>query len=169
MDGEFEQRPDGLWQLRFVRTFAHPPERVWRALDEPGELAHWFPSTIEGERAPGARLRFAFPEDVAPPIEGEMICCEPPWLMELRWGSDLLRLELRGVAEGTELTLLHAFAERGKGARDGAGWHTCLDALEATLAGGAQPRAALGRWAEHHRRYVARFGPEAATIGPPDR
>jgi hypothetical protein len=95
--------------------------------------------------------------------------------MELRWGEDLLRLELRADgADGTEPTLLHAFAERGKGARDGtgrdgAGWHTCLDALRAALAGDAQPRAELRRWAEHHRRYVERFGPEAASIGPPDR
>jgi len=33
--------------LRFERLLAHPPERVWRALIEPGELAHWHPSPFE--------------------------------------------------------------------------------------------------------------------------
>jgi hypothetical protein len=97
-----------------------------------------------------------------------MTAFEPPRLMELRWGPDLLRIELRPVPDGTELTLLDTLEERGKAARDGAGWHTCLEALEAALDGGDQPRAAMERWNEVHPAYVERFGPEAATIGPPE-
>ena len=41
--------------LTFRRRLAHPPERVWRALTEPEHLEHWFPTTIDGERAAGAR------------------------------------------------------------------------------------------------------------------
>ena len=57
--GRLEQS-DGRWQLRFTRRLAHPPERVWRALVDPEELDAWFPTTIEGECAPGAPLRFRF-------------------------------------------------------------------------------------------------------------
>jgi uncharacterized protein YndB with AHSA1/START domain len=136
---------------------------------EPEQLAQWFPSTIEGERAAGAALRFTFPGAVGEPIEGRMLAYEPPELIELRWGTDILRLELRALEGGTELILLDTLEERGKAARDGAGWHTCLEALEGVLAGHAEPRAALARerWAEVHPQYVRRFGPEAATIGPP--
>jgi hypothetical protein len=97
-----------------------------------------------------------------------MTAFEPPRLMEMQWGPDLLRIELRPVPEGTELTLLDTLEARGKAARDGAGWHTCLDALEADLAGDDAARATMGRWSEVHPRYVERFGPEAATIGPPE-
>ena len=168
MYGELEQIDDGRWRLRFTRTLRHSQEKVWGAVTEPEHLAHWFPTTIEGERAAGAPLRFSFPEHELEPFEGEMTAFEPPRLMELRWGSDLLRIELRPVPEGTELTLLDTLEEHGKAARDGAGWHTCLDALEASLAGGGDARAALGDWADVHAHYVERFGPEAATIGPPE-
>ena len=123
-------------------------EKVWRAVTEPEHLARWFPTTIEGERAAGARLRFAFPAGQLPAFEGAMTAYEPPSLMELRWGPDLLRLELRPVAQGTELTLLDTLEALGKAARDGTGWHTCLDALEAGLQDREDAREELSRWEE---------------------
>ncbi len=167
MYGTLEQLDDGRWQLRFTRTLSHPLDSVWRAITEPEQLAHWFPTTIEGKRTAGAPLRFSFPGGQAPPFTGEMIAYEPPSLMELRWGSDIVRLELRATAEGTELTLLDTLDEHGKAARDGAGWHTCLDGLVAALAGEAHPREAMDAWRGVHTHYVASFGREAATIGPP--
>ena len=97
-----------------------------------------------------------------------MTAYEPPSLMELRWGPDLLRLELRAVEQGTELTLLDTLEALGKAARDGTGWHTCLDALEGSLQDRDDAREELGRWEELHPRYVERFGPSAATIGVPE-
>ena len=169
MYGTLEQRDDGRWQLRFTRMLRHPQETVWRAISEPEHLAHWFPSTIEGERIPGARLRFSFPEHTGvEPIDGEMLAYEPPSVMELRWGTDLLRFELRADGGGTELTLTDTLDELGKAARDGAGWHTCLDALEAELDGAPDARDRLGRWSEVQPRYAEMFGPQATTIGPPE-
>jgi uncharacterized protein YndB with AHSA1/START domain len=165
--GDVEQLDDGRWQLRFVRTLPYPKEKVWRAITEPDHLAHWFPTTIEGDLAAGASLRFTFPGGQAPPMEGEMLAYEPQSFMELRWGPDVLRLELREVDDGTELTLLDVLEERGKAARDGAGWHACLEALEASIHGEAQPRDHMSVWNEVHPYYVEHFGPEGATIGPP--
>jgi uncharacterized protein YndB with AHSA1/START domain len=165
--GSVEQLGDGRWQLRFTRRLAYPIEQVWRAITEPEQLTRWFPTTIEGERTAGATLRFTFPGGQAPPMEGEMLSYEPESFMELRWGTDILRLELRAVADGTELTLLDTLEERGKAARDGAGWHACLEALEGALAGEADARSHMEVWTEVHPHYVEAFGPEGATIGPP--
>ena len=77
-----------------------------------------------------------------------MLAFEPPSLMELRWGPDIVRLELRPTATGTELTLLDTLDERGKAARDGAGWHTCLNGLEAALSGDPGARDEMGSWQE---------------------
>jgi uncharacterized protein YndB with AHSA1/START domain len=168
MYGTLEELDTGRFQLRFTRTLAHPQDTVWRAITEPEQLANWFPTTIEGERAAGAPLRFSFPGGEAPPFEGEMLAFEPPSLMELRWGPDIVRLELRPTATGTELTLLDTLDERGKAARDGAGWHACLDSLEAALSGDPDARDRMGVWREVTAHYVESFGPEAATIGPPE-
>jgi uncharacterized protein YndB with AHSA1/START domain len=166
--GSVEQLGDGRWQLRFTRTLPYPREKVWRAITEPEHLTQWFPTTIDGERAAGATLRFTFPGGQAPAMEGEMLAYEPESFMELRWGPDILRLELRTVEDGTELTLLDTLEERGKAARDGAGWHVCLDALEASLRGEPEARGQMEVWREVHQHYVEQFGPEAATIGPPE-
>jgi uncharacterized protein YndB with AHSA1/START domain len=153
MYGTVHQLDNGRWQLRFTRTLRHRQGRVWRAITEPEHLAQWFPTTIEGERAASARLRFSFPGGGAPPMHGEMLAFEPESVMELRWGPDVIRIELRPIDDGTELTLLDTLEERGKAARDGAGWHVC-DQMKA--------------WHDVHSHYVESFGPAAATIGPPE-
>ena len=76
----------GRWRLRFSRTISHPPEKVWRALTEPEHLAAWFPTTVDGERAVGAALRFTFPGEEAPPFEGRMLTYDWPSTLEFTWG-----------------------------------------------------------------------------------
>jgi len=104
-----------------------------------------------------------------PPFEGEVLAYEPESLVEFQWGTDVIRLELVPTDAGSVLTLLDTIDDLGKAARDGAGWHICLEALRQHLAGqdsiGTVPR----RWQEVHAGYVDRFGPEAATMGPTGR
>jgi uncharacterized protein YndB with AHSA1/START domain len=166
--GTVEQTADGRCRLRFVRTLAHPLDRVWRAITEPEHLAVWFPTTIEGARTAGAALRFTFPQNQAPPFDGQVVAFEPTSLFEFQWGPDTIRVELEPSDRGTRLTLFDTLEERGKAARDAAGWHTCLDALAAALDGSTAARDAMNAWATVHPHYVEDFGPEAATIGPPD-
>jgi uncharacterized protein YndB with AHSA1/START domain len=155
------------WTLTFTRHLAHPPDKVWRAISEPEHLEVWFPDRIEGERRAGAALRFVPAEHPDQGFEGEMLTFDPPKLMELRWGTDHLRIELTPEDDGTLLTFVDTFAELGKAARDGAGWHECLARLEADLAGDPAPRWGA-TWAEIHPAYVEALGPEASSIGPPE-
>ncbi len=172
MEGTLERVGD-RWQLRFERKLAHPPEKVWRALTEPEHLAAWFPSDIHGERAAGAPLRFVFRNGEGPPTEGGMLIYDPPSTLELRWEQEILRFEIhpdegRPDGDGCVLVFVDTFDDLGKAARDGAGWHACLDVLEHHLAGRQPPWSPEEHWADVHAGYVERFGPEAATIGPPD-
>lgn len=167
MYGTVERLDDGRWQLRFRRILPHPQSKVWRAITEPEQLAKWFPTTIEGERTAGAPLRFSFPSGDWPAFDGEMLAFQPESVLELRWGPDIVRIELRPVGNDTELTLLDTLEERGKAARDGAGWHACLDALGAALGGESDSRRHLDRGGQFYPRYAESFGPEAATIAHP--
>ena len=110
-------------------------------------------------------MRFTFRGAEAPPFDGEVLVYDPPRVFAYRWGPDVLRWELRADGSGCTLTFTDTIETQGKAARDAAGWHVCLEALAARLAGTEPPPA--GRWTQVHPGYVTRFGPEAATIGPP--
>jgi uncharacterized protein YndB with AHSA1/START domain len=160
---------DDRWQLRFVRWLAHPPEKVWAAVTEPDHLRVWFPFDIEGERAAGAPLRFLFREDEAPDFDGEMVEFDPPRVMELKWeGDERVRLEVAPDGEGTQLTLLNRFDELGKAARDGTGWHVCLELLIDHLEDRDTGWDTVARHRELNPKYVERLGPEAASVGIPE-
>ena len=162
------ERGDGTVTLRFARQFPHPPQKVWRALTEPEHLAAWFPTTIEGDYGTaGASLRFSFHEVPVPPMDGHAIACEPPKLLEFAWGDETLRFELTAKDSGTMLGFTATFADIGKAARDGAGWHVCLDQLSYGLDEATAPFKPDDRWRLVNAEYVTRFGPDAATEGPP--
>jgi uncharacterized protein YndB with AHSA1/START domain len=162
------ERTDTGPRLRFTRHLAHPPETLWRAITEPEHLAAWFPQAISLERWElGASLRFVHPTVPEATFDGEVLAFEQGAVLEFTWGTDIIRLEVDPDGEGTRLTLLDTFDELGKAARDGAGWHTCLDKLEHHLDGTSSPDSS-DRWREVHPYYVEDFGPEAAMIGPPE-
>jgi uncharacterized protein YndB with AHSA1/START domain len=155
--GTLERTEDGSYQLRYVRHYPHPPEKVWRALVEPSELAHWFPSAIEGERKPGAKLRFVFEGVAGPATEGVMRVFEPPRLLEFTWTNQTLRFELTADRGGSKLVFSTTFHERVTAPRDAAGWHKCLDKLTDRL--GAAPKSEAVAWFELYRQYASAFGP----------
>ena len=154
------------FELRFRRELTHPVSKVWDAITTPEGLRAWFPFDIIGDRATGASLRFTFREGEGEDFSGSMVAFDPPSVMELSWeGDETLRLELAPSGTGCVLTLINRFDEVGKAARDAAGWHACLDALSASLDGTSVDTSTV--WQAVHPEYVDRFGPEAATIGPP--
>jgi uncharacterized protein YndB with AHSA1/START domain len=167
LNGTLEQTDAGP-RLRFTRHLAHPPARIWRAITEPEHLRAWFPQTVVVEQWDvGAPLRFEHPTLPEATFDGEVLAFEPPRLLEFRWGTDVIRLEVEVNGDGAKLTLLDTIDELGKAARDGAGWHTCLDQLEHHLEGTTPPWSTSDRWREVHPAYVEELGPEAASIGPP--
>lgn len=153
--------------LRFVRRLPHPVTKVWRALTETEHLAAWFPTTIEGDLVPGAKLRHDFRELNLAGFDGSVLACDPPRLLEFNWGDERLRFELAADGPDTVLRFSASVSELGRAARDAAGWHTCLDLLGFDLAGQTAPWPQDDRWRQVHADYVRVLGPEAATIGPP--
>jgi uncharacterized protein YndB with AHSA1/START domain len=163
--GSLQQTSTG-WELRYVRHLEKPPARAWRAFVDPGLVAKWFPSTIVGELTRGSKLEFEITGMKMDPMFGEVIEVDEPHRLVFTWGEDLLRFDLAAAGGGTELTMTVLLGQLGKGARDGAGWHECLDKLAQVY---ADDPASVGieTWGDIHPSYVERFGPEASTMGPP--
>jgi uncharacterized protein YndB with AHSA1/START domain len=170
---------DGKYALRFERRLAHPPEKVWRALTEPEQLRHWFPTDIEGERRPGAKIRFVFREDAPTAadmpellehdprdLDGEFTEFDPPRLLAYTWGEEALRWELDPIEGGCRLIFTHEFDERSgiphpagprkRAARDASGWEVCLANLAALLDGSPAGEGEV-RWEAVYEDYVGRF------------
>jgi uncharacterized protein YndB with AHSA1/START domain len=166
--GILERTGDGV-TIRYERQLPHAVAKVWRAITEGEHLERWFPTTLEGERRAGAALTFRHDDLDLPVMHGEMLAFEPEKLMELRWDDELLHFELhpQDGGKGCLLILTASFEEVGKAARDGAGWHACLDQLAEHMIGVTSELTPGSRWSVIHRHYVERFPAEASTIGPP--
>lgn len=129
----------GAAVLRFERRFKHPVAKVWRAITEPAEMAHWFPAAVETELEIGAPMTFTFP--AAAPLDGarggEILELDPPEVYAFRWHNDVLRFELVPDGDGCVLhftqTLGGGDLGRLAAGRNAAGWDHCLAALDARL------------------------------------
>lgn len=126
--------------LRVERRLAHSPERVWRAITEPSELARWFPAAVTVDLRPGGTIEFTF-EGEETPTTGDVLEADAPRVFAFSWNDDVLRWEITPAEDGCLLLFTHTFGRgepaiaRIAAARTAAGWDSCLVALSALLDG----------------------------------
>ena len=162
-DGTLQRAADGRNVLHFERQLAHPVDKVWRAITDPAEMKHWFPSGVAGDFKPGGKLKFSF-EDNPTEMEGTISQLERPRVFAFTWGTDALRFELQPTSSGTRLVFDCTFTDDGvKAARDGAGWQVTFEVLEALLDSKPVPWTTTERWEQVHPSYVEAMGGQIMT------
>ena len=144
-------------ELRFERTFDVEPERLFAAISEDAGLSQWYPTTIEGERRPGAALSLVFTADDGPPLSGEVLEFESGRVFAFQEGDNTLRMEVEKAGGGSQLVFAHRFPKGGSAARTAAGWHVSLELLANHLAGGGAQINRELRFTELHGEYLSRF------------
>jgi hypothetical protein len=100
-------------------------------------------------------------------LSGEVTQLDPPRVFAFYWGGDHLRFELEPDGEETNLRFTVMLDERDKAARDGAGWHVCLDRLDQHLTGApteAPDDGATDEWRGLYDRYAREGFPTGAEI-----
>jgi uncharacterized protein YndB with AHSA1/START domain len=157
MTESLQQTADGRSVLRMERWLKHPPEKVWRAVTEPQRLADWFPERITPELREGGTVAYESG------TTGVVTDLDPPRLIAYTWETDHLRWELHPDGAGTRLVLLHTFDDRAGAASYGAGWHTCIVALDLALDGRAGTDPGVDDIALHEQ-LVAQLGLDAGTV-----
>jgi uncharacterized protein YndB with AHSA1/START domain len=154
--------------LSFERRITHPVDAVWSAISDPAELANWFPSSVSGEMRVSGHLHFTFEYPDVPPMDGEVTEFDPPHTLAFSWGEDHLRFELSPAEGGaqTDLRFTVELGSEGKAARDGSGWHVCLDRLAARLDGAGEEvlSGIADGWRRHYEEYQRRGFPATAPI-----
>ncbi len=123
--------------LRLLRRYAHPVDRVWRAIRDPAEQRAWFPTG-----------------DALAVVEED-----PPRLLVARWYADTLSFALRSDGDGCVLEFTHVLGEPDGAAMNAAGWERCFARFDALLAGRPMGEAeSLDAWPEAHERYATELG-----------
>lgn len=111
-------------RVEMTREFAVPPDRVYRALTDPTELAkwwgaktEWWMSKAEADVKPGGRYRYDFrnADGSAASISGEFRVVDAPrrivqtWRNSMRPGiENVLEYRLEPYGAGTRLYLTHS-------------------------------------------------------------
>jgi uncharacterized protein YndB with AHSA1/START domain len=158
---------DGRPAVRFQRTYPHPAEPLWAALTEPGELAHWFPSTVRMDSHAGGKIEFV-DDPNAEPASGTVLVYEPPRRLAFTWGGDELHFEITPVDVGScTLTLINVLEAENTAARNAAGWTVCLAELGRHVSDGTAegPHSDSAEpWRPVYDDYVAAGMPSGAPI-----
>lgn len=137
MFGTVREMAGGRVELRFERRLRHPPETVWRALTDVGELRAWFVEILDYDRCrldftQGAALEFVAKGD-GPTGHGRVLACEPPRLLEYTWDGETLRFELAQDGAGCLLVFTNTLPDRDTAAAVDTGWQDGLDQLASLL------------------------------------
>lgn len=139
--------------VRMTRLWDQPVEEVWSWLTENEKLQQWFPDLkIEGQHQ-GGKLLFDMRDGTFE--EMDILAYQEPELLEYTWDKDRVRFELTRQAEGSQLVFTEIVQEvTDHTPRDLAGWHVCLNAIEALLEGrdmGSEEQ----EWEELYEEYKA--------------
>jgi uncharacterized protein YndB with AHSA1/START domain len=145
--------------LRLVRDLPGPIDRVWAFLTDPQFLTRWFSEGTVADHV-GGEVRFEMG------AEGRITAYESPRLLEYTWSEPnlargpifdtLVRWELLEVGNRVRLTLTHKRLSKLEAIGHGAGWHTFLDRLSATLEG-CEPPQIMARFALLQSEYGKRY------------
>jgi uncharacterized protein YndB with AHSA1/START domain len=135
--------------LALRRIYAVTPDKVWRAWTDPPALARWFgpggPDSVrhaELDLRVGGRYRIVFlaPDGSEHEASGRYRVVEPHRLLVFSWSrrglpeaESEVRIELRAVASGTELSFVHTFSNLAARDDHEIGWLPTFAKLEAFL------------------------------------
>jgi uncharacterized protein YndB with AHSA1/START domain len=138
--GAQDETVDGRFVMRLERTFACPPEQVWRALTQPDVLSTWYDQMIDYDAsrldfAEGANLMFVAKDThLFAAQHGRVTRIDRPRLLEYTRASQELRWQLAAASEGASRLVLTVVVDTQASVIAGASLlRAALDRLDTTL------------------------------------
>lgn len=163
------EKDGDTWTLILVKELRHAPEKVWKALTDPGELREWAPFEVDASLAKTGSVQLTWVGAPAA-VETHVTRADAPKTLEYRCGDNHMRWQLEPVAGGTRLTLW-SIIDKNYISMGAAGWHIAFDVLEQLL-----DDTPIGRltgpdamkfegWQRLNAEYAQQFGVELPKWG----
>ena len=127
---------DGRPAVRFERIYPQPVDRVWRAVTDPDEMRHWFPSPeVSHEAREGGTITLSGDPYSPGATTTKVLTWEPPHRFAFEWETDELHFTLSEHDDGCRLELVNILSTDGAASRNAAGWEICLGHLDRVVDG----------------------------------
>ncbi|MEJ8305803.1 SRPBCC family protein [Saccharibacillus sacchari] len=124
------------YKARFERRLTHPAEQAWTYLTDNEHLKQWFPELQIEDLHLGGKIRFDMQDGTFEELR--IIGFNECSMLAYTWGEDQIRFELSPKAYGSRLVLVETMKQvTSHTPKDLAGWHVCLDVIEALMDGRA--------------------------------
>lgn len=153
MIAEIKRFEDG-YLAYYERQLNHNVEAVWAMLTENEQLTKWFNELRVSELREGGFMNFSMPGVIEQDLEiSELILLS---VLEFDWFGDVIRFEVHSSEGGCILILkekLNAITEQTK--KDLAGWHVCLDVIQALL--DRKPIQRDEEWKKWYEKYAEKI------------
>ncbi|UJL47002.1 SRPBCC family protein [Virgibacillus sp. NKC19-16] len=135
----------------YERQINYPVDDVWSYLTENEKLQLWFPELEIGELEIGGKIHFDLQDGTYETMD--ILEVDHGRVFAFTWDKNSVRFELTANSFGCRLVFKEYLNEvTGHTAKDLAGWHICLDVIEALL-DGTTIRNRRGRWNKWYSRY----------------
>ena len=126
------QKENDIYTARYERHLHHSVEAVWSMLTENEKLQQWFTELQIVDLRKGGLIKFDMQDGTF--IDMQILDYEPLKVLAFEWDKDIARFELSSVSGGCQLTFIETITSITEHTpRDLAGWHVCLDVIEALL------------------------------------
>ncbi|MBM7691457.1 uncharacterized protein YndB with AHSA1/START domain [Peribacillus deserti] len=121
---------------RFERHFSQTADHVWAAITTNESLEKWMPNLEMKDLRKGGVILFNMNDGTGSSFILKITNCQSNSLLEFEWGDTLVRFELFPAPEGCLLVLKEFIPILvDHTSKDLAGWHVCLERLNAVLNG----------------------------------
>ncbi|REK71913.1 SRPBCC family protein [Paenibacillus paeoniae] len=146
------RQAQGKYIARFERQLKHAVEKAWATLTDNDQLKEWFPELHVDDLREGGVIKFDMGDDTFE--EMAILELKEQSVLEYTWGEDQVRFELYPESAGCRLVFIETINQlTDHTPKDLAGWHICLDVIEALLAG-KTIESREGLWEIRYKEYA---------------
>ncbi|MFC5529054.1 SRPBCC family protein [Cohnella yongneupensis] len=147
------EKAGGEYIARFERHLKHEVEQAWSWLTHNDKLSQWFSELSVEDLREGGIIKFDMRNGTF--IDMRIIEVVSNSVLSYTWGEDSVRFELSSEPGGCRMLLIEKIGKiTDHTPKDLAGWHVCLDVIEALL-DGRTIESRMDLWAVEHEKYKA--------------